>query len=279
MNESNRNESSSARDLPACLVSTETKRDRESPYPGARLAGIRVVLSHPSHPGNIGASARAMKTMGISRLFLVAPEKFPHPEAFARSAGAEDILEAAKIVPTLSDALSDAVFALAVSARPRRIGPESVLARDAALEAMSASNCGDVALVFGNETSGLSNDEIMRCQRVVRIPASPEYSSLNLGAAVQILCYELRCAAFGPAPGDVSSFAPPSIPHAASIADIECFYEHLESVMTATDFLDPARPRRLLPKLRRLFGRARLERDEVNILRGILDAVDRKIRP
>ncbi|MDR1274770.1 MAG: RNA methyltransferase [Candidatus Accumulibacter sp.] len=254
--------------------------------PCARLDAIRVVLSSPSHPGNIGAAARAMKTMGVSRLSLVAPEKFPHPDATARSAGAEDIIKAAEIFPTTIEALGETVFVFAVSARPRRLGPESVCARDAALEALAATEHGEVAFLFGNETSGLSNDELMRCQRVVRIPANPEYSSLNLGAAVQVLCYELRCAALGASPSPALGASQPATPGASStsaspaapIADVERFYEHLESVMTETGFLDPAQPRRLLPKLRRLFGRARLERDEVNILRGILDAVEKRIR-
>ncbi|MDR1163158.1 MAG: RNA methyltransferase [Candidatus Accumulibacter sp.] len=251
---------------------------RSSYPPCARLDAIRVVLSRPSHPGNIGAAARAMKTMGLSRLSLVAPERFPHPDAVARSAGAEDLLDAAEIFPTTLDALGETVFAFAVTARPRRLGPESVSARDAALEALAVAERGDVAFFFGNETSGLSNEDLMRCQRVVYIPANPEYSSLNLGAAVQVLCYELRCAVLGasrsPALGAFSASASP----AAHISDVERFYEHLESVMTETGFLDPAQPRRLLPKLRRLFGRARLERDEVNILRGILDAVEKRIR-
>ena len=136
---------------------------------------------------------------------------------------------------------------------------------------------GAVALVFGNETAGLSNEEVQRCQATVFIPANPEYTSLNLGAAVQLLCYELRLAAFAGRPPVVTKTVPFASPLATN-DDVERFYAHLERVMIATEFLDPAQPKRLMPKLRRLFGRAELERDEINILRGVLDAVQRRFR-
>lgn len=244
--------------------------------PDKRLDRIRVVLSRPRHPGNIGAAARAVKTMGLSRLALVAPENFPHPKAFARSAGAEDILDGVEIFTSLDEALNGAIFTLAISARCRNLGPEALTANDAADEAISIAESGDVALVFGNETSGLSNEDARRCQRIVHIPANPDYSSLNLGAAVQVLCYELRCTAFRNIPkGEEKAKTAASL--IAPDEDIERFYAHLESVMTMTGFLDPARPGRLMPKLRRLFSRVRVERDEINILRGILDAVEKKI--
>jgi len=240
------------------------------------LENIRIVLSHTSHPGNIGAAARAMKNMGVSRLSLVNPKKFPHNEAIARAAGAEDVLVNAKICSSLDEALADTVFSLAISARHRNLGPEPVQAREAASEVLELAKNGVVALVFGNETSGLSNEEVQRCQRTVFIPANPEYTSLNLGAAVQILCYELRLAAFGGHPPVVSKAVPFASPLATN-EDVERFYTHLESVMVATGFLDPQQPKRLMPKLRRLFGRSDLERDEINILRGILDAVEKNI--
>lgn len=241
-----------------------------------RLAKIRVVLSYTSHPGNIGAAARAMKTMGLSNLTLVGPKNFPHDEAIARAAGAEDILVNATVCATLDEALTGTVFAVAVSARHRSLGPEPLPAREAAPEILTLAAEGDVALVFGNETSGLSNADVQRCQRTVFIPANPEYTSLNLGSAVQLLCYELRLAAFEGHPPVVTkaiAFASPP----ATNDDVERFYAHLERIMITTSFLDPKQPKRLLPKLRRLFGRAELERDEINILRGILDAVDKKI--
>ena len=217
-----------------------------------------------------------MKTMGISRLTLVNPKCFPHDEAIARSAGAEDVLAGASVCETLDEALTGCVFAVAISARHRNLGPKPSQAREAAPAILNLALGGDVALVFGNETSGLSNDEVQRCQRTVFIPSNPEYASLNLGAAVQLLCYEMRMAAFAGQPPVVTKAVPFASPLATN-DDIERFYAHLERVMVTTEFLDPELPKRLLPKLRRLFGRAELERDEINILRGILDAVEKKI--
>ncbi len=244
-----------------------------------KLDSIRIVLSHTSHPGNIGAAARAMKTMGLSRLMLVNPRKFPDPEATARAVGADDVLERASVCSTLDEALAGTVLAVAISARQRNLGPEPMPAREAAAMVLALAESepgGEVALLFGNETAGLSNAEVQRCQRTAFIAANPDYTSLNLGAAVQLLCYELRLAAFDGRPLVVSKTVPFSSPRATN-DDVERLYAHLESVMVATGFLDPLHPRRLLPKLRRLFGRSELERDEVNILRGLLDAVDKKI--
>lgn len=218
-----------------------------------------------------------MKTMGLSRLTLVNPKHFPSDEAIARAAGAEDILVNAVVCDSLDAALSGAVFTAALSARHRNLGPAPLPAREAAPELLSLlaqTPVGDVALLFGNETAGLSNEEVQRCQRTVFIPANPEYTSLNLGAAVQLLCYELRLAAFDGRPPVVTKAVPFASPLATN-DDVERFYAHLERVMVASGFLDPRQPKRLLPKLRRLFGRAELERDEINILRGILDAVER----
>lgn len=241
------------------------------------LSRITIVLSRTSHPGNIGSAARAMKTMGLTRLTLVTPKIFPSPEAVALASGAGDVLDNARVVATLDEALADATYSLAVSARARDLGPTPRLARTGALELMARVRQGErVALLFGNETSGLSNEELQRCQGAVTIAANPDYSSLNLAAAVQVLCYELRVAALN-APemaGAVGkSVVTPFSSPPASHAEQEGFYQHLEQVMRASGFLDPARPRRLMPKLRRLFARAGLEKDEVNILRGILAAV------
>ena len=240
------------------------------------LGRVRIVLSHTSHPGNIGAAARAMKTMGLSRLVLVNPKRFPDPEAVSRAVGTDDVLDRAVVCSSLDEALSGCVFALAASARHRSLGPEPMQAREAAPVVLSRAAEGDVALVFGNETAGLSNAEVQRCQATAFIPANPEYTSLNLGAAVQLLCYELRLAAFAGRPPVITK----TIPFASPLAtndDVERFYAHLERVMIATEFLDPNQPKRLMPKLRRLFGRSELERDEINILRGVLDAVEKKI--
>ena len=242
----------------------------------AVLDRIRIVLSRTSHPGNIGAAARAMKTMGLSRLMLVTPKSFPHVDATVRAAGADDVLENATLCDSLDDALSGTIFAAAISARHRSLGPEPQPANVAAPELVALAAEGDIALVFGNETTGLSNEEVQRCQRTVYIPANPGYTSLNLGSAVQVLCYELRLAAFGGKPPVVTKTIPFASPPATN-DDIERFYAHLERVMITTGFLDPQKPKRLMPKLRRLFARSELERDEINILRGILDAVDRKL--
>ncbi len=244
--------------------------------PCNRLERVRIVLSNTSHPGNIGAVARAMKTMGLSRLFLINPKQYPDDEAVARAAGADDVLEKAVVCETLDEALEGTVFSVALSARHRNLGPERSQARETAPLILDKTVDGDVALVFGNETAGLSNADVQRCQRTVLIPADPGYSSLNLGAAVQVLCYELRLAAHDGRPAEVSKTVPFASP-AATNDDIERFYVHLERIMVTTGFLDPNQPKRLMSKLRRLFGRVTLERDEINILRGILDAVERNI--
>jgi tRNA/rRNA methyltransferase len=236
------------------------------------LARVVVVLSRPSHPGNIGSAARALKTMGLSRLTLVAPKTFPAPEAEALASGAADLLHSAKVVARLDDALADATFSVAVSARVRDLGPAFLPARAASEEIIARAARGEtVALLFGNETAGLTNEEIQRCQRAAMIPADSAYGSLNLAAAVQVLAYELRQSALaGIDAGALESRATPFSSSPATHAEQEAFYRHLEDVMRASGFLDPERPGRLLAKLRRLFARAGLEKDEVNILRGLL---------
>ena len=230
------------------------------------LDRIRVVLSRTSHPGNIGAAARAMKNMGLRDLWLVAPESFPDEVATARASGAADLLESARVVGTLQDALADTVFSAALTARRRELSLPRMQARDAARELVARSSDGIVALVFGNETSGMTNEEVGLCSLPVTIPTDPDFSSLNLGAAVQVLSYELRMAAFGEAaaaPADLQA-------KPATHADFEGFMGHLERVVTASGFHDPANPKRLLPRMRRLFNRVRLEKEEVAILRGML---------
>jgi len=230
------------------------------------LSHIRIVLSHTSHPGNIGAAARAMKTMGIVSLYLVKPKRFPDAEAEAMASGASDLLHSARVCASLAEALQGTVYALAVSARRRELAHASVDARSAAPLLLAAAQRGPVAIVFGTEMSGLTNEEVLQCQAAAHIPADPDYSSLNLAAAVQVMAYEVRVAALG-ARSLVTAEAEP-----ARHEDVENFYVHLEQSLLASGFLDPANPRRLMPRLRRLFGRARLEQEEVNILRGMLNA-------
>lgn len=240
-----------------------------SPAPAERLAQrVRIVLAATSHPGNIGATARAMLTMGLGRLVLVAPRRFPDPQADALASGATRVLHDARVVDTLDEALAGAAFTVGLSARPREFAGRVLNVRDAAVEAAGRAREADVAFVFGTEMSGLSNDELARCAAVATIPANPDYASLNLAAAVQVVCYELRVAALGAA-----VWRAPRFP-AASHEEIEALYAHATRTLCAMRFLDPRLPRRLLPRLRRLYARAGLEREEVNILRGILARID-----
>jgi len=234
---------------------------------------IRVVLSRPSHPGNIGAAARAMKTMGLSRLWLVSPASFPDPVAEARASGAGDVLAGARVTDSLQEALSGTVLAAALTARRRDLSLARLHPRTAAAELVQWAQGAraEVALVFGNEASGLSNEELGLCTLPVTIPANPAYPSLNLGAAVQLMCYELRLAAMGQGG---STFPVEPLPELATHEEIEHFFTHLESGIVESGFLDPAKPRRLMPRLRRLFGRVRLEKEEIAILRGILSSFD-----
>lgn len=235
------------------------------------LDRVRVVLVATSHPGNIGSAARAMLTMGLARLTLVSPQRFPDPEAHALAAGAAAILERAVVVSTLDEALAGCVLTVGFSARPREFAGRVLSAREAAGEISGHAAWGEVALVFGSEMSGLSNAEIARCGIVATIPSNPDYGSLNLAAAVQVACYELRIAAVGGEVWCAPRFAP------AAADEVEALYTHAARTLTAMRFLDPRMPRRLLPRLRRLFGRAGLEKEEVNILRGILARIDERL--
>ncbi len=213
--------------------------------------------------------ARAMKNMGVTDLTLVKPRYFPHDEAVARASGAEDILENATLVTTLEDALQDCVYVVGASARSRTINWPRLNPRDCAAKLHLESSRGVAAAVFGPENSGLSNAELDRCDTLLTIPTSPDFSSLNLAMAVQVLTYELR-AAQSDAPAEYDAEARP-----ATGEELEHFYGHLEQVLKDLQFLDPDNPRHLMRRLRRLFIRARLDKNEINILRGILAAVDR----
>ena len=234
---------------------------------------IRIVLVRTSHPGNIGSTARAMKNMGLASLALVTPKRFPDPEAIALASGADDVLAGARVVDTLAEALGDCVAAYALSARMREWGPENSTVRIAAGAAIGAARDGNVAFVFGNEASGLTNEELLVCQHHVRIPADPAWSSLNLAQAVQIVAYELRMAATG---GTLPEGRAEPL---ATIAELEGLYAHLEEASLASGFLDPANPGRLRERLRRLFARARPEHEEINILRGLLRSLLKRRNP
>ena len=242
-----------------------------------KLNAVRIVLVGTSHPGNIGAAARAMKTMGLSQLWLVAPERFPDPEASARAAGADDVLAQAQCVATLEQALVGCARVAGTTARLRHLSVPVVDPRTAAANLYQTVNTNDdhtaeVALVFGRERTGLTNSEIDLCHLLVQIPSNPDYSSLNLGAAVQVLSYELRMAALA------ESAPAPEAHLPAPAEEQERFYTHLEQVLLQTGFLDPANPRLLMRRLRRLFARACPDQNEINILRGVLTSFQRPKR-
>lgn len=232
------------------------------------LDPIRVVLSHTFHPGNIGAVARAMKTMGLHRLYLVNPTRYPDAEATTRATGAADVLEQAIVCTSLDEALQGTVLTVAATSRRRDLSHPLLTPRAAAPALLAEAQHGEVALLFGAETSGLTNAELDRCQMLMMIPANPEFASLNLASAVQVVAYELRAALLEGALPVVEEER-----ERASFEEVEGFYGHLEQAMVASGFLDPASPKRLMLRLRRLFARARLEREEVNILRGILTSL------
>ncbi len=259
----------------------------ESSPPDFPADRLRIVLVGTQHPGNIGSAARAMKTMGFSRLVLVAPERFPHPEADALAAGAGDVLEAAVRVDTLAEAVADCRLVLGCTARSRRIALEELHPRQAVARGLATARAGgDVALVFGRERTGLENDELQLCHAAVHIPANPDYSSLNLAAAVQVLAYELRV-------GWLPEAAPPaaqSVPatNAAAVAtadpadddprreppathaELEGFFMQLAETLDAIDFHKGRTPSAAMRKFRRLFLRAGLDARDVRLLRGML---------
>ena len=238
----------------------------------AAHARIRIVLARPSHPGNVGAAARAMKTMGFADLRLVAPRRPLDDAARALAAGASDVLDSARTAGTLGEALEGSVLAAGFSARARDLSHRLRTLREAAAEILAASREGPVALVFGNETSGLTNEEIGHCRLQVTIPAAPAYSSLNLAAAVQVACYEIATTA--------ASFAAPEVSErmAATTEDVEALFAHWEAAMVESGYLDPSSPGRLMERLRRMIARAGLERSEAKALRGMLAAFEARMR-
>jgi tRNA (cytidine32/uridine32-2'-O)-methyltransferase len=239
----------------------------------SKFSNIVVVLVETSHPGNIGAAARSMKTMGLERLRLVAPHQFPSAQASERAAGADDILHTAEVVPSLAQALADTCWAVGTSARPRHLDWPELSPSQCAQAALGHAVKGSVAIVFGRERSGLTNDELQLCQALVRIPTAPNFSSLNVASAVQILAYELRCAGVGSESSAALHPAPLATP-----AELEGLYAHLEKTMTDIGFYDPDKPKLLMRRLRRLYARAGLEQSELNILRGILRATDERLK-
>ena len=234
---------------------------------------IRVVLIEPTHPGNIGATARAMANMGVSELALVNPYQFPSPIANARAAGADEILDNAKVYSSLDDALKDCRLVIGTTARDRSIAWPVLEPREAMEKAWQAAHLAEVAICFGRESRGMTNDELERCQYLVRIPVEESFASLNLGSAVMVLLYELRRSALGETGVKPANSDEPL----ASADGMRRFYEHLYEVLDLIEFAD-GRSTKLHRKLSRLFNRATPYESEINMMRGILTAVERGYR-
>jgi len=239
------------------------------------LNRVRIVLVDTSHPGNIGAVARAMKNMCLSQLYLVQPQRFPHAEATARASGADDLLASAVVCDSLPEALTGCGLVVGASARLRHLKIPQMDPRQCAERVLHEAQRTDVAIIFGREHSGLTNEELALCHYLMHIPSNPDYSSLNIAAAVQVMTYELRMAsgAQGEAASEEESEPP------ASAEEMERFYSHLRKTLVDIGFLNPDNPRVMMRRLRRLFNRARPNQVEMNILRGILTATQRPRAP
>ena len=233
---------------------------------------LKVILVEPSHPGNIGATARAMKTMSVSQLGLVKPKQFPHADAMARASRATDILDHAQVYVSLAEAVADCHWVVGITARPRKITTQ-VYSPCSLMEKIENEFRGlQVAWVFGRERSGLSNEELDLCHAICTIPTAPEYSSLNLASAVQIICYEWLAR-----DRSMQRSKPDQPPDSLACADeVEGFYQHLWAGLSASGFMDPVNPRPLMRKIRRIFDRTKLTRAEINILRGILKSFEKQ---
>ena len=242
-----------------------------------RQENIRIVLVNTTHPGNIGGAARAMKNMGLAELYLVQPREYPAPRAVWRAAGARDLLANATIVETVDEAIADCALVVGTSARERRIPWPMLNPRECGEKIYSEAATHKTALLFGREDRGLTNDELQKCHYHVHIPSNPDYSSLNLATAVQVLAYEIRMASLADDQGNLPSLSEWDQPPVTA-GDLEFFHEHLATTMAELQFYDPENPKQLLTRMRRLFNRVRMDQMEVSILRGLLSAVQRKIK-
>ncbi|MBT7446004.1 MAG: RNA methyltransferase [Methylococcales bacterium] len=230
---------------------------------------VRIVLVETSHPGNIGATARAMKNMGLSQLVMVKPQEYPSGKATAMAASADNILAEAKIVDTLEEAIVGCTVVIGSSARPRSHDCITLSPSEAGVRVSGEFAKQQIAIVFGRERTGLTNEELQHCQYRLHIPANPDYSSLNVAQSVQVICYELRMAALGHKEPETERELVP-------VEDMEQFYKHLEATLIDLEFLDPTNPGQLMLKLRRIFNRAQLEPKEHNLLRGVWSAAQGK---
>ncbi len=256
---------------------------------GMKRNSVRIVLVETTHAGNIGAAARAMKNMGLADLALVRPREYQTHECYARASGADDIIDNASVHADLKSALEDASWVIGTSARLRSLRWPQYDAREAAAQIGQHSQNGQVAIVFGRESSGLTNDELARCSALLTIPAENDFSSLNLGAAVQVVCYEIMMASKGgqraeqqnvddsPNESQGNAVEPTSLEAVAAQRELEHFYEHLTDVMSQVDFFNKDNPRLLDGRLRRLFNRSGMLKTEVQLLRGFFSAIEKKI--
>ncbi|CAL7964243.1 tRNA Cm32/Um32 methyltransferase [Gammaproteobacteria bacterium] len=235
---------------------------------------IKIVLVSPSHPGNIGAAARAMKTMELQHLYLVKPKYFPHVDATARAAGADDILENAVITDSLADALKDSSVVFGTSVRLRDLSLPKVAPREAAQIIIKEAQTHTVAIVFGRESNGLSNDELEQCNYHLYIPTNPDFSSLNLAAAVQLVTYEIKMMQ----QPNIATTLTIDTQELANAEEMQSFYQHLQQTLAMIKFLDLKNPRKVLSRLKILFNRAHVQKNEINILRGILTAIQLRLK-
>lgn len=238
------------------------------------LHNVKVVLVGTSHPGNIGSAARAMKVMGLSQLVLVAPQCEVDHQTMALAAGADDVVKNAQVYPTLEDAVADCALVVGSSARSRTLDWPMLEPRECGVKFVEEGRTASVALVFGRERTGLTNEELQMCQYHVCIPANPEYSSLNLAMAVQTLSYEVRVAFLD---SEKSVYPPNEEPVYSRHKELQMFYQHLENVLIDTQFIEKDKPSQVMSKLKRLFSRARPEAQEINILRGVLTAIEKQL--
>jgi tRNA (cytidine32/uridine32-2'-O)-methyltransferase len=236
------------------------------------LEHVRIVLVETSHPGNIGGAARAMKTMGLEQLWLVRPRRFPDPQAEWRAAGALDVLDRAVVVDSLDAAISDCTLVVGTSTRSRKIPWPLLTAREIGPHIRRESTQKPIAVLFGRETSGLTNDELQRCNVHLQIPANPEYSSLNVAMAVQVVCYELYQSTL-----ETNAEQPTWDRDPATVASVDGLLVHFEEVLTRVEFIDPSNPGQVMARLRRLFTRVRPDDTEVAILRGALTEIERSL--
>lgn len=236
------------------------------------LNRIRIVMVETSHPGNIGAAARAMKTMGLSQLVLVSPQRFPDAEATFRAAGADDLLENAIVVTDLKDALNHCEWVIGASVRQRKLS-RVIYTPKMCAEKIRDDITGNVAIVFGRESSGLTNEELSLCHDQIFIPTNPDFSSLNVASAIQVICYELRMGYLAEKNIELKNYSEDPLANADEVAG---FYAHLRTTLLDIHFLDPKQPKRLMERLQLLFNRAHLTVTELNILRGILKAIQKK---